>query len=107
MKILDKIDKLAIKVEQEIGKKVKAVRVFTNCLCLYLENGATRFYSKMNQAWGKTGNVYFVTKNFSKDTLPKSLRREFKSLIEWTQYWVEGTASKLWLTLEYNIKYKK
>jgi len=106
MRILRRVNEFAHKVRENLGKKVVAVRVFTNCLCVYFENGATRFFSKMNMSWGKVGSVYFVTDYFRRESLPSKLSKEFQGLIEWTQYWVDGTANKLWLTLEYNIKHR-
>jgi len=107
MKILNKVNKFARQLKSKLNKKVVAVRVFTNCLCVYFDNGLTKFFSKMNQTWGNTGNIYFVTDNFQKENLPSKLIEEFYDLIQWTEYWVHGTTNKLWLRLEYNIKFKK
>lgn len=106
MRILNRVNEFARKVKEESNKTVVAVRVFTNCLCVYFDNGATKFYSKMQQAWGNVGNVYFVTQTFNRKFLPARLVEEFRSLVEWTQYWVDGKSNRLWLTLEYNIKHK-
>ena len=104
---IKKVNKLAIRLKKEFNKRVVAIRVFTNCLCLYFQNGGTRFYSKMNQAWGKVGNIYFVTYEFNKDSVPSKLANEFHELFNWAQQWsVANFASKLWLTLEYNLKYE-
>lgn len=65
MKLITRISKLIKTVKQELNRVVTRVRVFSNCLLLYFENGSPRFYSKKGEDWGSTGSDYFVTEVLS------------------------------------------
>ena len=106
MRRLQQANQLALQIKEELGKEIVGVRVMTNCLLLYFRGGVTRFYSKKNQDWGAVGSMYFVTEGFNRESLSNRLWEQFKSLIEWTEYWVHANViERAFLILEYNIKY--
>lgn len=65
MKLSTRISNLIKTVRRELNRVVTRVRVFTNCLLLYFENGSPRFYSKKGENWGDTGSDYFVAEILS------------------------------------------
>lgn len=105
-RILKAANAKAILIEKETGKEVIAIRVFHNCLCIYFTKGSCRFFSKEKLDWGFTGAIYFVTNNFHKTKLSKRLVEQYNNVINWTSEYIEASyVQKLWLQLEYKIKY--
>lgn len=99
-------NELSLGIEEESGKEVIAIRVFHNCLCMYFKKGSCKFYSKRGLDWGFTGAIYFITNKFSLVNIPQKLLEEYKNLIMWTsEYANANRIQKLWLQLEYKIKY--
>jgi hypothetical protein len=93
-------------IEEASGKEVIAIRTFNNCLCVYFLKGGCKFFSKDKLDWGKNDKVYFITKKFSIKKMSSRLIEQFNPLINWTSEYIEsGYPEKLWLQLEYNIKY--
>lgn len=107
MKIFDIANNFAKIVEEETHKEVVAIRVFTNCLCVYFTKGnGCRFYSKQTINWGKVGTCYFITNAFNKAQVPFKLTQEYTHLLNWTEeYTFSNYLEKVWLKLEYKIKY--
>lgn len=103
--MIKQIKALVSRVKQELGKTVVTVRVFSNCLLLYFENGATRFYSKLGLNWGSIGKVYFVPET-SKEVFSQRLIEQYAPLIEWHEayYSTNNWLYKLWLILVYNTR---
>ena len=105
-KILRRLNKLAEDLLEKTGRKVVAARVFTNCLCLYFENGATKFFTKKGFDWGSVGRVYFTTVNYTRKAISAKLWKEHESLIKWYEEYQSATrVRRLWLLMEYNIRY--
>jgi hypothetical protein len=93
-------------IKEATGKEVIAIRTFNNCLCVYFLTGGCRFFSKDKLDWGKNDKVYFITKEFNTLKVSKRLFEQYNCLITWTSHYIEsGYPEKLWLQLEYNIKY--
>lgn len=97
---------LAKQIEQEEGKTVVGVRVFSNTLLLYFSEGKCLFRSKEGLNWGPTGSMYFPTINFRVSSISKRLHSQYKDLIQWTKDYVEGSIfAKIFLLMEYTAKY--
>lgn len=97
---------LALKIQEETGKEVIAIRVFNNCLCLYFAKGSCRFYSKQGLDWGSNNLCYFITNNFNKNKLSIRLVEQYTNLINWTEEYINSNyIQRLWLNIEYSIKY--
>lgn len=101
------VNAFALQVGEELNKEIVAIRVFNNCLVLYFTKGSCRFYSKKNIDWGNTGTCYFITNNFNRLTISKRLEEQYEFLINWTIEYINANyVERLWLAIEYNIKYK-
>lgn len=96
MKIIKRIQDLVKTVKQELNKVVIGFRVFTNCLLLYFENGATRFYSKKGLDWGATGSMHFASNKLDLTGLSDKLNRAYDSWLFMTeQVWVKPRYRKV------------
>jgi hypothetical protein len=96
----------ASNMQDKINKEVIAIRVFHNCLCVYFKQGSCRFFSKEGLDWGITGSIYFITNNFNINNISTRLLEQYKSLIMWTAEYINANyVRRLWLQLEYKIKY--
>lgn len=105
-KILENLNKMSEDLLEKTGNRIVAVRIFSNCLCVYFDKGSCRFYSKKNFDWGKVGKIYFSTFNFERKDISKKLWEEFENLIKWYEEWKGASyIHRLHLLLEYNIKY--
>jgi len=105
-KIFKLVNALALTISQETGKEVIAIRVFSNCLCIYFLKGSCRFCSKHSIYWGEPGNCYFTTSNFNALNASPKLKQQFGNLLTWTEEYINANyIQKMWLILEYNIKY--
>lgn len=97
---------LAKTIQEETGKEVIAIRVFTNCLCIYFAKGSCKFYSKKGLDWGSPNLCYFITTNFNKNKISNRLIEQYNNLINWTEEYINSSyIQRLWLNLEYSIKY--
>lgn len=103
---IEKLNNIAETFYEKTGRKVIAAQVFTNCLCLYFNKNGCRFFTKKGFNWGSVGSVYFVTINYSRESISKKLWSKHESLIKWFEEWSDATyVRRLWLMVEYNIRY--
>lgn len=99
-------NQLSTTIEEETNREVIAIRVFHNCLCMYFKKGGCKFFSKQSKDWGVTGSVYFITNKFSLQNMTQRLLDQYTPLITWTSEYINANrVQRLWLQLEYKIKY--
>ena len=104
---LKRVNTLARSAGEQLNRTVIGVRVMAHCLLLYFKGGSTRFYSKNGQDWGKTGSMYIVTDNYDRSYFSKRMWQQFKSIIDWTEYYInaDNFGHRVGLMLEWNIKF--